>query len=214
MLQYVNSNEQFVQSEHKTFNMIDNYIYLYHTDTLIALPVYPDSIDDSYSIEYSSTSTLSSSAPIYSFAHSGPRQLGISLKLHRDMMNSINTSNSSLNIPNLSDEDYLDIAINQLQSMAVPRYRALERMVTPPIVAVRFGNDIFCKGVISGQVSVTKEAPILVNGKYAVVTVSFSILEVDPYDADTVMNLGSFRGLNTDLSTRIHNSKEYLVWVF
>ena len=211
MQQYVDNNETFVSTNKKPFTMIDNYIYLYHTDTLIALPLYPDSIDDSYSVEYSGTSTLSSAAPIYSFAHSGPRQLGINLKLHRDMMNSINTENTSLKIDNLSDDDYLDVAIKQLQSMAVPRYRALERMVTPPIVAVRFGDDIFCKGIISGQVTVTKEAPILVNNKYAIVNVSFSVLETDPYDADTVMQLGSFRGLNTDLENRIHNSKEKLL---
>ena len=211
MLSYVNSSEQFVQSKTKVFNMIDNYIYLYHTDTLIALPIYPDTVDDTMSILYSTSTTLSGSAPIYSFSNSGPRTLGVSLKLHRDMMNQINTENSSLKIPNLSDDDYLDVAIKQLQAVALPRYTQTIKMVHPPLVAIRFGNDIFCKGVINGQVSVQYEAPILTNGKYAQVTVSFSISEVDPYDADTVMKMGSFRGLNTDLENRIYNNKERLI---
>ena len=121
-MRYVDNNEQFVNTNEKTGVMIDNYIYLYHTDTIIAIPMYPESVDDSYSVEYSGTSTLSSSAPIYSFAHSGPRQLGVSLKLHRDLMNAINTDNTSLAIDGISEDDYLDTAIKQLQAMAVPRY--------------------------------------------------------------------------------------------
>nr|DAE19034.1 MAG TPA: hypothetical protein [Siphoviridae sp. ctiOl67] len=35
--------------------------------------------------------------------------------------------------------------------------------------------------------------PILRNGKYAVVSVNFGISEINPYDAELVMQTGSYR---------------------
>ena len=66
---------------------------------------------------------------------------------------------------------YVDILVNQLQAAALPRYAAAEKMVNPPIIAVRFGNDIFCKGVVHGSVATTYSGPILRTDKYAEVTV-------------------------------------------
>ena len=57
-------------------------------------------------------------------------------------------------------------------------------MVDPPVVSVRLGDDIYCKGVINGAVGVSYEPPVLSNGKYAIINISFSIYEIDPYDAD------------------------------
>jgi hypothetical protein len=34
-------------------------------------------------------------------------------------------------------------------------------MVNPPMVAVRFGNEIFIKGVVTGGVTVTSQLPLL-----------------------------------------------------
>lgn len=200
MMQPVSADYLYNHQLTKTFTMIDNYVYLYHTDTLIALPMYPDSIQDSTDVSFGAQHPLSRSAPIYSFQHSGPRSFQVSLPLHRDMMNQINTSASNLDIAELGEDDYVDIMINQLQAMAYPTYGQAEKMVNPPMVAVRFGNDIFCKGVVSGSVGVTYSGPILTTNKYALVTVAFTITEVDPYDATTVMNVGGFRGLRTTLS--------------
>lgn len=82
-------------------------------------------------------------------------------------------------------------------------------MVDPPLVACRVGNDIFIKGIINGPVSIAYSGPILYNDKYALVNIGFTITEVDPYDAETVMNIGSYRfsndiPLNTDLSSPIY----------
>lgn len=207
--QYVNREDKLVNQSEKAFNMIDNYIYLYHTNTLIALPLYPESISDSMSTNYAENSLMSRSAPIFSYSNSGPRTLQIELPLHRDMMNSVNTDMSTLDIAELGDEDYVDIMIKQLQSAAVPSYAASEKMVNPPMVAIRFGNSIFCKGVVKGGVTATHSGPILsygdndFYGKYAVVTVSFSVSEVDPYDANTIMLEGGFRGLRTTLDNNV-----------
>ena len=187
--------------------MIDNYIYLYHTKTLIAIPTFPESIADNLSNNFSEATPLSRSAPIFSFANAGPRSFQVSLALHRDLMNEINVATSLLNVPNLEEEDYVDIMIKQLHAAALPRYAASEKMVDPPIVAVRFGDDIFCKGVVVGGVTITYSGPILAVGrasKYAQVNVDFTIKEIDPYDADSIMTMGGFRGLSTDLEKRIY----------
>ena len=186
-----------------TSSMIDNYIYLYHTDTLIAIPTYPETISDTMSVNFSNSTPLSRSAPIYSYVNSGPRSFAISLNLHRDMMNDINVASSNLKIDNLDDKDYVDIMIKQLNAAALPRYAATEKMVNPPIVAVRFGKDIFCKGVITGGLTTTYSGPILRTDKYAQVNIDFTLSEIDPYDADTVMQVGHYRGLNTSLERRI-----------
>lgn len=206
ILQPVDKDNQYTGKRAPTFSMIDNYVYLYHTDTLVVLPTYPETIADAMSTNYQQTTPLSSSAPIYSFVNAGPRQFTISLPLHRDMFNEINIHDSNLKLNDLtsSTDDYLDVVIRQLQAMAVPNYHSGSKMVDPPLVAVRFGKDLFCKGVITQGVTVTYSGPILRNDKYAEVTVEFTICEVDAYDAESVLLQGSFRGLSQDLTRRIY----------
>jgi hypothetical protein len=179
-------------------NLITNYIYLYHTEEFLIIPTYPEQITDSMQSTFGSTNALSRSAPVFSYSNSGPRTVQISLNLHRDMLDDVNLNVSNLKIENLND-DYVDTLIKKLQSIALPRYLAGSKTVTPPMVAVRFGDEIFIKGVVNGGITVTYNKPIIiVNGnesKYAQVTVSFSISEVDPYDALSVGLLGGFRGL-------------------
>ena len=205
--QYVNHEDQYVDLGTKAFNMIDNYVYLYHTDTLIALPLYPESISDAMSTQYNETPIMSRSAPIYAYSTSGPRVLQIELPLHRDMMYDVNIANTKLNIEELGSDDYVDLMIKQLQAAALPSYAASDKMVNPPMVAIRFGNSIFCKGVIQGGVTTTHSGPIIHcadnTDKYALVTISFSIHEVDPYDAHSVMIEGGYRGLNTTLDRNV-----------
>lgn len=206
MKQLVNKNYQYSGEKSKNFAMIDNYIYLYHTDTLVAIPTYPESISDTMGINYSQTTPISRSAPIFSYVNSGPRAFAVSLQLHRDMMNDINKASSNLKVDNIDDEDYVDLMIKQLNAAVLPRYAAAEKMVNPPIIAVRFGKDIFCKGVITGGITTTYSGPILRTDKYAQVNIDFTINEIDPYDADTVMTVGHYRGLNTTLERRIWKS--------
>ena len=148
----------------KTFRMIDNYIYLYHTKTLVVIPTYPEQLQDSMEVEFSSAHPLSRSAPIFSYVKSGPRSVQVSLSLHRDMLNEINIAESKLNVKELAEADYVDVLINNLQSMALPRYAAAEKMVDPPLIAVRFGNQLFIKGVVTSGITVTYKKPILSSG--------------------------------------------------
>lgn len=111
----------------------------------------------------------------------------------------VDLQKTSMNIT----DDYVDVLIKQLQAASVPKYSAAQKMVDPPIVAIRFGNDIFCKGVIPGGITLTYNLPILKNNKYASVDVSFNIQEMDPFGAEEIMQQGSFRGINRTLERRL-----------
>lgn len=181
----------------RDFNMIDNYIYLYHVDQFIVIPTFPDSLQDRISVNFNKATPMSRSAPIYSYSDSGPRSIQVQLDLHRDMMTQINYGVSNAKVA--VGDDYVDTLIKQIQAAALPAYGASKKMVDPPMVAVRFGNDVFIKGVVVDGVSVSYSLPILTGNKYAHVSVVFTVEEVDPYDATTVMAAGSFRGLDTTL---------------
>lgn len=194
-----------------SFNLITNYIYLYHVDKFILLPTYPESITDTLTANYSSATPISRSAPIYSYSNSGPRTVQITLKLHRDMMQMINYGKSNINLHEIElGDDYVDTLVKQIQAVALPRYNATSKMVNPPMVALRFGDEIYIKGVVIGGISVTYSGPLIQvagNTKYAEVQLGFTIDEVDPYDADTIWTQGSFRGLNKTLERRIYKSR-------
>lgn len=188
----------------KAFDMPDNYIYFYHLDQFIMLPLYADSVQDSMSAQFEQSTPLSRSAPIYSYKSSGPRTVQVGFDLHRDLMTDINYGKSNVPVgsPPLND-DYVDVLIKYLQAAVLPVYQATNKMVNPPIVAMRLGRDIFIKGVINGAVGLTYKFPILRNGKYALVSLSFGIEEVEPYDAWDAVNQGSYRGLDTTLEARL-----------
>ena len=93
-------------------------------------------------------------------------------------------------------EDYVEGLVRCLQSIAVPKYNLSNKLVEPPLVAVRISNDIFIKGIVTGSVTVNYEKPLLYpDGRYAVMSVQFVVSEVDPYDSTTVFKNGSFRGI-------------------
>ena len=68
------------------FPQIENYIYFYHTDTLILIPVWPESIQDQQGAQFSPTSILGRSAPIQSYSSSGARSVTINFGVHREML--------------------------------------------------------------------------------------------------------------------------------
>lgn len=173
------------------FELIENYIYMYHTGVYVILPTFPTTMQDSMLTTYAQTTLLGRSAPIYSFSNSGPRSINFEFKLHRDLMLQINKKNST--VVTSVGEDYVDIMMKEIQSAAVPNYDASERMVDPPLVAVRIGNDVYIKGVISSAVSITYDLPMLRDGRYATISINFGVSEVTPYDAEIIRRMGSFR---------------------
>lgn len=187
----------------------DNYIYISHLDNdykFWRIPVTPEEISESMESNFGSTTALGRSAPVFTYSHSGPRSMSITINLHRDMMDDINQgwSNSKLGY----GEDYVDNLIKAIQAISVPKYNLSNKAVEPPLIAIRLSNEIFIKGVVNGSVGVTHKLPILSNNKYAQISLNFSINEVDPYDATTIFKNGSFRGVVATMKDRMGlNSK-------
>lgn len=181
----------------------DCYLYISHLDEdfqFWQLPGYPESVTDSMAVNFSPNTALGRTAPVYTFSNSGPRTIAVSLRFHRDMFEEINQRNKM----GWSGDDQVENFIRAIQSIAVPKYNLSNKAIEPPLVAVRFGREVFIKGIVSGNVSVKYELPILVNEKYAGIEISFTITEVDPYDATTVFQNGSFRGLTATLRKGMH----------
>lgn len=183
------------RSEAKTV-LEDNYIYISHLDEgfqFWKLPTWPDTISDTMQSNFQSTNALGRTAPVYTYNNSGPRTVRIDIPLHRDIMDEVNTgiSNSQLG----EGEDYVDNLLRALQSIAVPKYNVKNKMVEPPLIALRLGNEIFIKGVLNGPIGLEFAKPILSNGKYAVIKLALEVAEIDPYDSTEIFKNGGFRGV-------------------
>ncbi len=174
----------------------ENYIYISHLDEGLKfwrLPTWPDAISDSMQSTFVSSTALGRSAPVYTFSNAGPRTVQISIPLHRDIMDDVNTGVSNAQL--LPGEDYIDNLVNALRAIAVPKYNLSNKAVEPPLVALRLGREVFIKGVVTGGIGLDFKKPILSNDRYAQVDLSLTISEVDPYDATSVYQNGGFRGV-------------------
>ena len=199
----------------------DCYCYISHLDTehqVWYLPNTPETISDSMSSTFADTNALGRSAPVFTYSNSGPRTVQVNLQLHRDMMDMLNAhvdntkkadgTPTDREIALQQGRDTVDELIRALQSISVPKYNLDNRAVEPPLVAFRFGREVFIKGIVSGAIGVEYNLPILYNGKYAQVKISFTVTEVDPYDATTIFANGSFRGLLSQVSEKMGISEE------
>ena len=195
------------------YSMIDNFVYLYHTNEVIVIPAYADSVTDNIQANFNSEIPLSRSAPIYSFANSGPRSLQVLFELQREIMYEINYGVSTVK-PDAGD-DYVDYMIKAVQAAALPEYDMALKMVNPPVIALKLGDDIFIKGVVVGQVGVTYSLPIIPGvddrgrkdeskSRYSSVKIGFSVSEIDPFQASDVMRDGSFRGVPKTLERYVY----------
>ena len=177
----------------------DCYIYISHLDVpeeikYWQLPCYPDEVTDDMRSSFSETTALGRSAPVFTFSSSGPRTINIKLNFQRDMLEDVPS-----NVVPKDGEDKAESFIHALQAISVPKYNLTNKAIEPPLVAIRLGREVFIKGVVTSGINVTFGKPILVNEKYATISVSFTVSEVDPYDSTTVFQNGSFRGLTATL---------------
>lgn len=185
-----------------TSNLIEQsaYIYIYHLPsdvqgegTLIYIPQWPDQVNDNINSNFNKTNALSRTAPVFSYIDSGPRTVSVSFQLHRDMMDEVNFTHC--NVKPDDGDDYVDMFIKKLMAVALPNYHTESKEVEPPMVAVKFGDQIFIKGVVDGGVSVEYSKPLLTDNRYALVNVSFQVSETDPQDALSISKVGSFRNI-------------------
>lgn len=166
----------------------DNYIIFHHTGKSFIIPVDPDSITDSMSASFASNSPLSRSAPIYSYQSSGPRVVQVSFTLHRDLCKEFNPGS----------EDMVEELIDNLEGLVLPDYNSANKVVNPPIVSLKIRDEIYIKGVVAGNVSKTFNLPLIDYGgsfKYALVSLSFNISEIQPYSASILSAIKGSRRL-------------------
>ena len=180
----------------------DCYLYISHMDEEYQywmLPGYPEEVADSMNSTFGTSTALGRSAPVYTYNNSGPRSIQIGLEFHRDMFEEINIQAMGKVKKFDSGDDMVEAFIKAIQAIAVPKYNLSNKAIEPPLIAIRLGREVFIKGIVDGGVRVTYKKPILVDEKYAVVNIGFTITEVDPYDSTTVFKNGSFRGLTATL---------------
>lgn len=164
----------------------DNYIIFHHTGASFTIPVDPDSITDMMGASFATNYPLSRSAPIYSYQNSGPRTVQVSFTLHRDLCKEFNPGSP----------DMVEELINNLEQMVLPDYDAANKVVNPPIVSLKIRDEVYIKGVVTGSVGKTFNLPILNYGgeyKYALVSLNFSIAEIQPYSASIIGKFGGNR---------------------
>lgn len=193
----------------------ENYIYISHLDEDLQywyLPCIPDEITDSMGSTFVENSALGRSAPVFTYSQSGPRTVNITLNFHRDMMNKINKDYNNNPKTQELGEDYVDNLIHALQAIAVPKYNLSNKAVEPPLVAIRLTNEIFIKGVVTNQISVTYKKPIFSDGKFAQISLGLTISEVDPYDASSIYKNGSFRGMVTTMKGINESQHKLGIW--
>ncbi len=194
------------------FNLIDNYIYIYQLNKYVIIPTYPEQISDSLGSNFAQTNILSRTAPIYSYSGSGPRRIQFNIGLHRDMMTQFNKNNRAFIEGVDIGDDYVDTLVRYLQAMALPSYKVGQvqsainsgKLVNPPVIAVRFGNTLFIKGIVDGVVGVDYSGPISKDNKYQLVNVNFTVAETEPQDAETLAKWGSFRGLEAVITKGLY----------
>ena len=190
---------------------IDSYIYIYHLGLKFNLPTLPDSLSDTMPIEFSTQPVLARSAPQISWSSAGPRSTQIVIPIHRhifamensdfkvsDYLPKESLKKYGIDTDALTKYDAADVLINALISLSLPRYSDAEKAITPPSVLVRYGNEFCIRGVPS-SVTKTSSGPWLKGGKMAMVTLQFTVTEVEPYSAEYALQAGTLRGVSTDL---------------
>lgn len=168
---------------------LDCYIYLYALDRKFSIPATPEQITNSANITFSRENILGRSSPLVTLSSAGPRTQQVSIVLHRQMMA----------LENRNDLNTVDDLVNGLAAATLPRYIDVHKAVIPPSILCRFGNESCIRGVIDGNVQQTSSGPWLSNGKMAIVTITFSILELEPFSADYAVQNGYLRSISTDL---------------
>lgn len=166
----------------------ENYIISHHTETVYRIPMYPAEVNDALQAVFQSTAILARSAPLQSWASSGPRTLSFSLKVHRDLDYEGLTKEQIEQGTRVGDINKL---MDEYQSLTLPNY-INPMLVIPPKITVRLGKGLRITGVPT--ISLVHNLPIDNDGVYQIGVFQFEIKELTPYDA-------------VEVQTTLHNAR-------
>ena len=159
---------------------------------MILLPNWPDNIQDGQNANWSATQILGRSAPIQSYGYTQARSISIQMQLHREMLKQTNVRAKYPIKDKQIEEDYVEYVVNMLYGSVIPNYSSSAKLVDPPMVAIRIGNQMYIKGVCT-RFTVGYKGAILRDNKYSEMEITIDVTEINPYDAITAMGVGAFR---------------------
>lgn len=139
-----------------------------------AIPCYPNSLSDSYNVTFNSASLFTSTEPYFVFNYSGPRTVNVSFQLHREMRG-------------IDNDGYIDAIAAAIEAATYP---VNDGWMGSEVILI-VGAEIYIRGIIGGNVSVSYSGPII-DGRHNLLDVSFSINEVTGGN----QNFGSKLGVN------------------
>lgn len=157
--------------------------YVIVNGTTMHFPCYPESISDTDTANYSAQNILGRSEPFQIYNNSGPRTVSVSFTMHREMVHNGYSYEA--------DYDYVENLVNLLKSACYPNYGSSIAAVKVTLVV---GKNTKITGIIGGNVNDNWSGPII-DGKYQMVDVSFSVVECtgNPLSQSQVKSLGGYR---------------------
>lgn len=174
-----NKNEAYKKYKHiKTCLPTETKMIITVGNNIIYLPIVPSSISDDSTANYSSQPILGSSEPFRIYTHTSQRsQTFKDLTIHRDM---------TLGSSNLLNNKMLERIAGIIQSGTYPNY---DGTIAPLRTTVKVLNQDSISGIMTNA-SVEFSGPIMANvnenntanwmsGKYSVLTISFTVEEVN-----------------------------------
>ena len=132
---------------------------------VLTMPCYPTSLSDSVQADYSSQTVPYRTEPYLNYSNSGPRTVSVAFNLHREMTNA--------SLDSLRGVSDIDTIINTIQAAAYPTTGNSNAIRSTLMV----GSHLYIDGIINGGITTSYSGPII-DGKYNVCDISFSITEV------------------------------------
>ena len=139
-------------SQYQCYIVIDGVPYYF--------PCYPESYSDTRNVSVSAQNILGRSEPFQIYQNSGPREVSVSFRMHREMCQTTP----------------IEKLIAAIQSATYPKSSGFEDTVIPKVRLV-IGNNCSITGIIANSVQVEWSDTINRNRQYNIATISFSVTE-------------------------------------
>lgn len=144
--------------------------------TTLLMPCFPENITDGVTANYNDETPVGRSEPYLVYQSTGSRDIPFRFTMHREMT---------------ENEADIENIVKYIESAVYPNYSGGVAAVK---TSVEIGNQIYISGVMTTQ-STEWSGPIDENGKYKMVTVSFTVREStgNPKSHSQIRSMGGFR---------------------
>lgn len=152
-------------SQYKCYIIVDGIPYYF--------PCFPESYTDTRNVSVSAQNIMGRSEPFQIYQNSGPREVSVSFRMHREMCQTTP----------------IEELVAAIQSATYPKSSGFEDTVIPKVTLV-IGNNCSITGIIASSVQTEWGETINRNQQYNVVTISFSVTECtgEPKTSSQILN--------------------------